>query len=128
MDLNLNFDIEEQLCCSDCCSKIVIKDTTCEYNPMYPAQCCDGYGVLDVPTVYDIDRVSFNWILPSGAVNTCIETDWTPGRRGRTQLVLSPTGTNGSLAVKVNGNLIGYSMFITDMTTTIYSFVAVVML
>jgi len=70
MDLNLQFDIIQQDCCNDCCGKIIIEDTTCEYNPMYPAQCCDGYGVLDNPTVYDISKVKFNWITPDVSTKT----------------------------------------------------------
>jgi len=118
MELNLNFDIIQQDCCTDCCGKIIIEDSTCEYNPLYLAQCCDGYGVpsLENPTVYDIGSVKFNWITPDGSLREVCPT-WTPGRRGYSKFTLD-SGTTGGLAVFINGIIIGYVTFITDLATT----------
>lgn len=118
MELNLKFDIIQQDCCDDCCGKITIEDTTCEYNPVYPAQCCDGYGVpaLENPTVYDIGSVKFNWITPSGTLYQVCPS-WVPGRRGYAKFTID-SGTTGAIAVFVNASMIGYVTFITDLATT----------
>ena len=118
MELNLQFDIIQQDCCSDCCDRLIIEDTTCEYNPMYPAQCCDGYGVpsLENPSVYDIAKVKFDWITPQGVLyNVCPQ--WTPGRRGYAIFDLT-AGTTGGVAVFINQKMIGYVTFIQDLETT----------
>ena len=49
----MNLVLDFTACIEDDCNSIEFCDTTCVYDPLLPANCCDGYGVLDALSKYN---------------------------------------------------------------------------
>jgi hypothetical protein len=113
--MNLVLDFTVSL--SDDCNTVNFCDTTCSYNPLYPAICCDGYGVLDNPTTLDINYSRFNWICPDGNVMTNLDLGWKRGSKASIVVEITNAST-GILIVDFDGIIIGASIAVTDKNTT----------
>jgi hypothetical protein len=113
----MNLVLDFTACISDDCSNINFCDTTCEYNESLPANCIDGYGYLDNPTKRDIDHTRFNWICPDGNAMTNLDLNWKPGTKSFVEFELTG-GTNGIIVVDINSLVLGSTVFVTDIATT----------
>jgi hypothetical protein len=118
MSLDVNFKIET----NQDCGKLKFTDTTCEYNPLKPAHCCDGYGVDDNINKWEIGSTAFNWITPTGTVFTKRDLGFTPGVSAKASFEVTG-GTDGVLIVCVGGKEVGKAIFVTDIDTTVEALV-----
>jgi hypothetical protein len=111
MGLELNFNIKS----AECCNELLFTDTTCVYDSNKPANCCDGYGVEDNITKYQIGGTRFNWQLPDGQVFTNINVGWVPGLGARASFTID-SATAGVIVVCVGGKQLGKEVYVDDLS------------
>jgi hypothetical protein len=119
----MNLALDFTACIADNCNSIQFCDTTCVYDPVLPANCVNGYGYLDNPTKRDVDYTRFNWVYPDGSVDTNINFGWKPGTKSFVEFKLTG-GTNGIIIVDIDGLILGDTVFVTDVDTTVALLVA----
>jgi hypothetical protein len=113
----MNLALDFTACIADDCKSIQFCDTTCVYDPILPANCVNGYGYLDNPTKRDVDYARFNWVYPDGSVDNNINLGWKPGTKSFAEFKLI-SGTNGIIIVDIEGLVLGSTVFITDIATS----------
>lgn len=113
MELNLNFEI-----CQIDCDRFQFTDTTCFHNYFAPYVCTDGYNVPDSVDVNDLGKTLFTWIMPDNSVITDVDLGYQVGTKARFYLTMS-AGTAGTATVKVDGILIGATLFTVDLDGTL---------
>ena len=113
----MNLVLDFTACIADNCSSIQFCDTTCVYDPILPANCVNGYGYLDNPTKRDVDYTRFNWVYPDGTVESDLDLSWKPGTKSFAEFKLTG-GTEGIIIVDIEGLVLGSTVFITDIATS----------
>jgi len=113
----MNLVLDFTVCPSDDCNSVQFCDTTCSFDPILPANCCDGYGVLDNPTTYNVDHSRFNWICPDGNVMTNLDLNWKRGSKSVIKLKVQAAST-GVLIVDFDSIIIGSVIAVTDEFVT----------
>jgi hypothetical protein len=119
----MNLVLDFTACIADDCNSIQFCDTTCVYDTILPANCVNGYGYLDNPSKRDISYTKFNWVYPDGSVDTNINFGWKPGTKSFVEFQLTG-GTNGIIIVDIDGLILGDTVFVTDVDTTVALLVA----
>lgn len=114
----MSLEICPEYSIGSCCDQVEFCDVTCLVNYTRPYSCCNGYGVDGNTEVYEVNRTAFHWQFPDGTTFSNIDVDFVPSRPARNSFVVS-SGTEGGIAVKVDGITIGMAMF----TTTLYDMV-----
>lgn len=107
------------LAIGSCCDQVEFCDATCLVNFASPFSCCNGYGVDGNTEVYEVNRTAFHWVFPDGSRFQNVDVDFVPSTPARNVFIVV-SGTEGGIAVKVDGVTIGMAMF----TTTLYAMVA----
>jgi hypothetical protein len=113
----MNLVLDFTACIEDDCNSIEFCDTTCVYDPLLPANCCDGYGVLDNPTTYDTNYTRFNWTSPDGEVMTNLDLNWKRGSKSYIVFEITNAST-GILIVDFDNVIIGSVIAVTDKDIT----------
>lgn len=106
----------------DCCSKVKLCDTTCEFDPCLEIACADGYGIGTNKTKYDIGSTAFNFKMPSGAIYNNVNLNFKPATRAYGKFTITG-GTTGAIVVNINGLLVSNTVFMTDVETTLKNLV-----
>lgn len=114
MNFNLTFNISE----NQDCKSVTFCDTTCTVNHYNSFSCCDGYGVGDNIVREDISYTRFHWIMPNGDDFFSIDRNWVPGTKAKASFQVTG-GTNGIIVVGVDNIIIGQTIFVTDIATTV---------
>lgn len=114
----MNLVLDFTVCLTDDCSNAEFCDTTCTYNPILPANCVNGYGYLDNPTKRDVEYARFNWMCPDGTLMLGLDLGWKPGTKSFVEFTVD-SGTNGIIIVDINGLILGDTVFVTDIDTTV---------
>jgi hypothetical protein len=110
MALELDFEI----CPTECCDQIQFCDITCEYNPLKPADCCDGYGVNGNFEKRNIAYTRFNWKMPDMTTFTNVDVQWQPAVPACMSITFTG-GTTGSAVVIIDNEFIGAATFLTTL-------------
>jgi hypothetical protein len=118
MSLNVNFKIET----NQDCGKLKFTDTTCEYDPIHPAVCRDGYGVDTNINKWEVDTTKFNWITPSGTTFTKVDLGFVPGVAAKASFDITG-GTDGVVIICVGGKEVGKAIFVTTIAAMVESLV-----
>ena len=116
--MNLDFEV-----CPVSCDTLKLIDTTCVYAPYNPYLCTDGYNIPGEIDVYDVDYTLFNFILPDGTIYNDVDLSYSVARKARIELVWD-SGSTGTIAVVINGLIIGGVVFNTDADQTILDLIA----
>ena len=110
MALDLNFKIET----TECCNELIFTDTTCSYDALKPALCCDGYGVNGNPNKEDISYTRFNWATPDNVPYTNLDLSFVPNVGARVSFTIN-SGTTGVLVICLGGKQIGKALFVSTL-------------
>ena len=108
----------------ECCSKVKLCDTTCEFDPCLEVACTDGYGIGTNKTKYDIGSTAFNFKMPDGTIYNNVNLNFKPATRAYGKFTVTG-GTTGAIVVNVGGVLVANTVFMTDVETTLKNLVNV---
>lgn len=101
-----------------CCDKYKLCDTTCEESILNTVACDDGYGVGTNITKYQIGRTALNVKFPDGTTYNDVDLGYLPATKAYGQFQLT-SGSTGAIVVDVAGVLVGNTVFVADIETTI---------
>ena len=101
-----------------CCDKYKLCDTTCEESILNTVACDDGYGVGTNITKYQVGSTRLNVVFPDGTTYNDVDLGYLPATKAYGEFQLT-SGSSGAIVVDVAGVLIGNTVFVADIETTI---------
>jgi hypothetical protein len=123
------FDLDFSMCIASDCNQMQLCDTTGDFNPLKPAENCDGYGVIDYGLRTDeimrsqVASTTFSFIMPSGATYTNQDLGFVPAQYAQVSFTLSGGAIDDWIVVLINGISLGNAIYYIDLSQTIIDLV-----